>query len=91
MVSPWQERIRARREQNRIGAAILLAQVDTIAAVDALVGAADGVASLDGDGKLPASQLPDTAVIDASGFTGVLMGSGVTNLQELAEWLDANL
>lgn len=36
--------------------------------------------------------IPATAVqLSGDGWSGALAGSGVTNLQELTDWLDANL
>ena len=83
------------RERKRTQLAIETSAASVIAAVAETKGAAEGLAELDPDGKVPTEQLPElpgsSITIDTSGAVGALMGSGVTNLQELADWLDANL
>lgn len=84
-----------RRERLRVAREIAAAQMQAVDAVEAAKGAADGYAELDGAGKVPLAQLPSMpatgVTIDGSGFVGSLMGSGITTVQELANWLDANL
>jgi len=89
------DRRQDRKVQLRIEQAVTQAVTDAVAAVAATKGAVDGIATLDSGGQVPLAQLPDIAgdnvTIDATAFSGALMGSGITNVQELAAWLDANL
>lgn len=47
----------------------------------------DDVVTVDGSRLLPATAV----TISPADWGGALVGSGITNLQELADWLDANL
>lgn len=47
----------------------------------------DNIVTTDGSRTLPATAVS----ISSADWAGALLGSGITNLQELADWLDANL
>jgi hypothetical protein len=91
--TPQPDRSNAGQARVRASSTLTLPPIQAADITDA---SATGIALMTGANAAAARTemgLDDAAnvPVDVSGATGSLMGTGITNLQQLVDWIDANL